>query len=77
MNYLKRLFTQWQEKRKQKTNIQARQEAFMLIQLMEYKNETYISYKGIPLIRADEVVDLHKTLKDARQTRIDFLNEFN
>nr|DAT21002.1 MAG TPA: hypothetical protein [Caudoviricetes sp.] len=77
MNYLKRLFTQWQEKRKQKTNIQAQQEAFMLIQLMEYKNETYISYKGIPLIRADEVVDLHKTLKDARQTRIDFLNEFN
>ena len=44
---------------------------------MEYKNETYISYKGIPLIKADEVVDLHKTLKDARQTRIDFLNEFN
>ena len=77
MNYFKRLFTQWQEKRKQKTNIQAQQEAFMLIQLMEYKNETYISYKGIPLIRADEVVDLHKTLKDARQTRIDFLNEFN
>ncbi len=77
MNYLKRLFTQWQEKRKQKTNIQAQQEAFMLIQLMEYKNETYISYKGIPLIKADEVVDLHKTLKDARQTRIDFLNEFN
>ena len=77
MNYLKRLLTQWQEKRKQKINIQARQEAFMLIQLMEYKNETYISYKGIPLIRADEVVDLHKTLKDARQTRIDFLNEFN
>ena len=31
MNYLKRLFTQWQEKRKQKTNIQAQQEAFMLI----------------------------------------------